>query len=254
MDELRRIPPVTRTVVGSMLAVTLGSILTIVRPQSIVLYWPWVTRRAQIWRLPSCFCLGPKGLSLIFTTILLYQQSNSLETEHFQGRTADYAFSLVAMQSMILLLSLPFRPAVLFNPMLISIIHYWALGNRAQKVNLYGIVSIPAIALSWAMLGFGVLESGFPGSFPTDFTGMIAAHLWWYAQEHYPRTRRQPPHRRLIPTPGFLIRLLGNGSGTTTTGAGTIFAARGGSGRPAPEEAAAARRGHSWGSGNKLGT
>ncbi len=118
MDEIRKIPPVTRYLVGGTLAITLPILLKLVSIYPIVrqpvspslaaspiygiirllislvavqVFIPRaITKDWEIWRLVTGFGFGGSGIGLLFDTFLLYRNSVDLEERHFQGRTASY--------------------------------------------------------------------------------------------------------------------------------------------------------------------
>ncbi|KAJ3490528.1 hypothetical protein NLJ89_g11425 [Agrocybe chaxingu] len=96
MDEIRKIPPVTRLLVGSSLAVTVGSILKFVNPY-YVLFAPELvfSRKLQLWRLYTSFFLGSGGLQYIFELVMLYQTANDLESRSYAHRSSDLAWQLL---------------------------------------------------------------------------------------------------------------------------------------------------------------
>lgn len=94
MDEIRKIPPVTRTLVLSVAAVTLPVLLTVLSPYYII----WLprnifSRKLELWRVYTSFFFGGGGIPFIFDTFLLFRNSNDLEERHFMGRTAEYGMS-----------------------------------------------------------------------------------------------------------------------------------------------------------------
>jgi Derlin-2/3 len=56
--EIDKIPPVTRSLVGSSLAVTLPTLLQVVSPYKLVFIRELVTKRWELWRLYTNFFLG----------------------------------------------------------------------------------------------------------------------------------------------------------------------------------------------------
>lgn len=48
-----------------------------------------------------------------------------------------------------------------------------------RRVNLYGLITVPAPYFPFAMLGFDLLNGG-PGAVLRSFTGMVAAHAYYY--------------------------------------------------------------------------
>lgn len=89
MDEIRKVPPVTRAVVGGVGLVTLPVLLHLVSLYPFVFLPQRVTRSFELWRLATSFLFGGKGLALVFDTFLLARGLYDLEERHFQRRTAD---------------------------------------------------------------------------------------------------------------------------------------------------------------------
>lgn len=50
-DQYRSIPPLTRTLATAAVAAALGEKLGLVRGGSLILYWPYVVGRLQVWLL-----------------------------------------------------------------------------------------------------------------------------------------------------------------------------------------------------------
>jgi Der1-like family len=53
--ELLKIPPVTRTIILSTIGVTLPPMLALINPYHLILSWPQILRRWEIWRIFSAF-------------------------------------------------------------------------------------------------------------------------------------------------------------------------------------------------------
>lgn len=89
MDEIRKIPIVTRSVIGGVLAGTLPVLAGILPIYPLVFIPQRVTRDWQLWRLLTSFCFGGKGLAFVFDLFMMYRGLNDLEESHFRRRTAD---------------------------------------------------------------------------------------------------------------------------------------------------------------------
>ncbi len=74
MDEIRKIPPVTRYMLAATGAVTLPCLLAITSPYRFALFWPLVTRKFHIHRIFTSFFYGG-GVSNFSLTF-----SSSIET------------------------------------------------------------------------------------------------------------------------------------------------------------------------------
>ncbi|KAI0371279.1 hypothetical protein BV20DRAFT_1035297 [Pilatotrama ljubarskyi] len=71
MDEIRKIPPVTRFLCASKLAVSLPVMLQIVSPYAVVFVKELVTRKYEIWRVFTSFFFGSSGINFIFDFVML---------------------------------------------------------------------------------------------------------------------------------------------------------------------------------------
>lgn len=72
---------------------------------------------------------GGDGLSFLFSLIMLYRHSNSLEEQHFHRATADYAYAILLMGLSILALNLKLGGMIFFKPLLTAIIYLEAQAN-----------------------------------------------------------------------------------------------------------------------------
>jgi hypothetical protein len=53
--ELLKIPPVTRTIVLTTIGATLPAVLSLIHPYYLILSWPHIVRRWELWRIFSAF-------------------------------------------------------------------------------------------------------------------------------------------------------------------------------------------------------
>ncbi|BGP40538.1 hypothetical protein JCM10449v2_004500 [Rhodotorula kratochvilovae] len=305
MDELRKIPPFTRTVVLGVLATTLPVILQLVSPYRVAFVPHRIAQNWELQRLVLPFLFGGSGIQLVFSLIMLYRSLNELEEGHFSRRLADISWAFILICGGIIVrhvtllpslpqadrphfpteqgLNTPLQNPWLFSPFMLAVTHLWAQANAMNQVNLYGLLTLPAPYFPFAMLGMDLLQGG-PGAALRSFTGMVAAHAWWFLAVIYPRQNGGSSPallRALLAPPQALINLLGNGpavpssfAGSGSAGAGGYRVGGGTAFRPAAgapgAAAAAAGRGvagatgaraggertatHRWGSGHRLGS
>lgn len=93
MDELKKLPPVTRTVLAAVFAVTLPVLLQLVSIYPVVFVPQRITTKLELWRLVTPFLYGGKGIPLIFDAFLLFRGLSDLEESHFQRKTAEMSTS-----------------------------------------------------------------------------------------------------------------------------------------------------------------
>ncbi|KAI0305202.1 DER1-domain-containing protein [Multifurca ochricompacta] len=162
-DELRKIPPVTRFLCGSSLAVSVPVMMKLLDPVHVIFLRVLVTQRLEIWRVWSSFFFGGTGLNYVFEIIMLYRSSNTLELERYPRRSPDYAWQLTLAAGAILALNLPLG----------SFVH-----SRALTSSLMGLITIPAKYLPHALIGMDLIMGG-PKAAAVSVTGAVVGHLWW---------------------------------------------------------------------------
>ncbi|KAK0543126.1 hypothetical protein OC845_006275 [Tilletia horrida] len=204
MDELNKIPPVSRFLLLGTLGITVPVILKLISPTPFVLYWPWIQQRFHVWRLVTPFFMAGGGIQLIFDMIALFRSSTALEEgEPFYRSTSTYAWTLTLTNALIILLNQPLGSAVLFRPMLYAITTFWSRAYRSASVNLFGIVNVPAPYLPYTYLVLDVLMGG-PHAAITSGTGILAAYAIHYIRDEIPRP---PPGSRLASSGSLFKRM-----------------------------------------------
>lgn len=212
MDEIRKIPPVTRYMLGATAAITLPCLLVITSPYRFALFWPLVIRKFHIHRIFTSFFYGGGGLKLLFDVFLLYRNSSDLELNHFGRRTADYTWSLLVMGVVILATNYPLGSPIYFGPLLNALIYVWARANPTSSVSFFGMVNCPSRWLPYVYLGLDLLQGG-PGSAITNATGLLAGYAYWMLDQVLPAQRGGGGRGggrggSYIPTPAFLETIL----------------------------------------------
>jgi Derlin-2/3 len=214
--ELRKIPPVTRTLVASTLGITLPIILRfttgswiVFRPETIF------TTQPQIWRLYTPFFYGGQGITFVFSTIMLYQYSNALETVQYHRRSPDFAWQLGIACAGIIALNAPLGNAIFFNGMLMSITYLQCRLNPNNTINLYGFFQVPSLYFPFVMVALDLLMSG-PQSAIHSMTGIVVGHVWWMLEWMEPTPGRPKPLAGvwsvISRSPNWLRNLIGEGA------------------------------------------
>lgn len=194
---LNDIPPVTRTLVLSMVFCTLGGGFQLLPASTFGLFWPLIIGKFQIWRLLTSFLhLGSLGFSFLINVYFVYHYSAQLERGFFMGRTADYCWMLFLVMVITLACSL-FVPVYAAGPALqLAILHVWGRQASNVTVRLYGFIAIPAKFLSLATIGLEVVTTG--SVIPACVIGLAAGHVYYFLDKEYPQL---PSGKRVISTP-----------------------------------------------------
>ncbi|KPV75039.1 uncharacterized protein RHOBADRAFT_6599, partial [Rhodotorula graminis WP1] len=173
------VPPFTRTVVLGVLATTLPVILQLVSPYSVAFVPHRVAQNWELQRLVLPFLFGGGGIQLVFSLIMLYRSLKELEEGHFAMRLADMTWAFILICAGIIGLNTPLENPWLYSAFQLAVVHLWAQVNSMNQVNLYGILTLPAPYFPFAMLGMDLLQGG-PGAVLRSFTGMVAAHAYYF--------------------------------------------------------------------------
>jgi Derlin-2/3 len=87
--------------------------------------------------------------------------------------------------------------------LIMAFAHTYAQDNRGKKVKFF-IIEIPVLWLPWAMLTMTLVSQGW-GSVKTEFTGILASHLYDFLTRIYPTFGGG---RNYIFTPDFVRRYI----------------------------------------------
>ncbi|KAG2230514.1 hypothetical protein INT48_008319 [Thamnidium elegans] len=248
VEWYQSIPPITKALFTLSIVTTAASGLGLIQPSSLILYWPAVRSKLQLWRLVSCFFFNKFGLGFAFNLYFLYRNSLQLETEIFQGQPADYIFFHLFSSGLQLAAASVFDMFVLSDGLLLSIAYLWAQHNRDTPVTFMFGIRFKALYLPWAMIATDFLMTG---SLPrASIAGMISSHIYYYLTTIYPSQGGQ----RFLQTPQFLKRLF-PATVARSGGVGGSGGVRAGFGQAQEQPRGGGMFGrHSWGSGQRLGT
>lgn len=202
-EMVKSIKPVTRVLVfaGIGMAVAVG--IRLISPYSLILDMDRTVRNFEIWRpFTSLMFMGPFGIPLVFTLVLLGTQSQRLESTFLpESSTADYVFLLLFSSIPMILVGWLFGMFILSHSLTFLVVYLVSKHFPDEQINVWGIPLMRKY-FPWLMLALDFLL----GQSPVEgFSGIVCGHLYWYLTVIYPRDNHIPP---LIRTPSFLKRLL----------------------------------------------
>jgi len=197
------VPPATKLVFGTSLALTLGANLGFVDMRLLFLHWPWVYNKFEVWRVfTTFFFYGKLSFGFLINMSFLYRFSRALEQNQFADRQADYVFFLLFGAVLLLLVSLvaPFNLPVLGPAFMCYIIYLWARKNHDQVMNFMFGLQFKALYLPFVLCAFKVLMGGMPYDY---FAAIACSHLYFFLNDLYPLRYS----RRILYTPRFLLNM-----------------------------------------------
>ncbi|KAJ7306769.1 Der1-like family-domain-containing protein [Mycena albidolilacea] len=178
--EIRKIPPVTRTLCISSVCVSLGVMMSLVSPYKVIYTYSLAFGKLEIWRLYSSFFLGSGGINYIFDLVMLYRTMNDLESGPYARKSADLAWQLAIASAAIIVTSIPVGSMIFFRPLLLCIAYIGsALAPPGAMTSIMGLITLPVKYLPYIMLGMDLLMGG-PSAVATALPGAVVGHLWWW--------------------------------------------------------------------------
>lgn len=195
------VPPVTKTIMCSVVLITILTATETVSVYSIVFEPSLVFKRFHIWRLFSCFLfLGPPSFGWIFSMMFLVRYCTALET---QGSPGDFVWILLLL--MFSTLSSYFvlgNMMVYGSSLLFAILYLWSRGTPHAPVNFWGF-TLESWHFPFVIMAMHTIMGG-QRAFIQDAVGLLAGHLVHFTKDIVPRMYGVT----LISTPGVIKQLV----------------------------------------------
>lgn len=261
------IPLLTKIMVMSALITAGLSTFQMVAPYNLILLWPQVKNKFEVWRLLTAFVYaGGFSFNFAMHTLVLYENCRRYEANPYNtgtgGNSADMLWMIILAMGVLLILSYNFGLFLLSEELLYVIMYVWSRREPNLQMNLFGI-RLKSIYLPWAYVGIRLLMGS---SITEAIIGIAVGHLYFFLVEVLPVSHGY----NLVKTPKFcvdavvsLTRILPSPIGNTTTGftvhappsqTATNTAGTTGAGAGASTTTAAQRStGYQWGRGRALG-
>ncbi|KAF9262773.1 hypothetical protein L218DRAFT_381500 [Marasmius fiardii PR-910] len=274
--EIRKIPPVTRFLCGSLIGITGPVLMGMVSPYKLVYASRLVFGKLELWRLYTSFFLGSGGINFIFEITMLYRTVDGLESGPYARKSGDLTWQLFlsslgiivrdplffTLQTSIQIslsqaTSYPVSTFLFFRPLLLCLTYISSsLAPAGSQTSIFGLMTLPIKYMPYIMLAFDLLMGG-PKAAAQSLPGAVVGHLWWWAIWGGD-AGAGGQFSELGRAPRWLATWLGDTSGRgPAAGAGNT----GGGVHVVPprtrvnDNANAGRSGggHNWGSGQRLG-
>ncbi|URE09355.1 hypothetical protein MUK42_07799 [Musa troglodytarum] len=164
-----------------------------------------------VWRLfTNFFFLGKFSINFGIRLLMMYSEIWCATGEGpFDKRTADFLWMMLFGAFFLLVLSaIPFFwSPFLGSSMVFMLLYLWSREFPTAQINIYGLVTLKAFYLPWAML---LLDTIFGSSIVPSLLGIVAGHLYYFLTVLHPLATG----RNLLKTPTWvhkLVALLGWG-------------------------------------------
>lgn len=154
-------------------------------PDIELMYKP-VFSSFQVWRLiTTFFFLGNFSINFGIRLLMIARYGVQLEKGPFERRTADFLWMMIfGALSLLVLSAIPiFWSPFLGISLVFMLLYVWSREFPNAQINIYGLVTLKAFYLPWAMLALDVI---FGAPLMPDLLGIIAGHLYYFLTVLHP--------------------------------------------------------------------
>ncbi|PPD78038.1 hypothetical protein GOBAR_DD25039 [Gossypium barbadense] len=180
------LPPISKAYGTVCLLTTTASQLGLLNIFYIALLHEYVFKYFQVWRLfTNFFFLGEFSINFGIRLLMIARYGVQLEKGPFERRTADFLWMMIfGALSLLVLSAIPiFRTPFLGVSLVFMLLYVWSREFPNAQINIYGLVTLKAFYLPWAMLALDVI---FGSELIPDLLGIIAGHLYYFLTVLHP--------------------------------------------------------------------
>lgn len=189
LEWLLEVPPVSRMYLILSTIVAAACAFDLLSPLSLYFNVRLIAR-GQFWRLITTFLyFGSPGLDFCLHMFFLVRYSKMLEEgREFHHKTSDFLW-LIIFGMLVICLIAPFLRITFFGSSLtFMMVYVWARRNEEVRLHFLGLFPFRAPYLPWVLLSFSaLLGSNVLNSVIVDGLGIVAGHLYFYAEDVYPK-------------------------------------------------------------------
>jgi len=179
VNDILKVPPVTRFFCGTTLVVTLSTMLGLTEVRNLVYIDHLVFGRWQVWRLFTSFFHGGEGVELLMKAHMLYRSLYLLERTVYRDESFVVGWQLSLCSLAIFLLSLPFPSPTFNSQLVICITHLTSLLNPEARIELFGIVPTREKYLPYLLCALSFWQYGWKLATSISIVGLLVGHLWF---------------------------------------------------------------------------
>ncbi|THH12958.1 hypothetical protein EW146_g7208 [Bondarzewia mesenterica] len=203
----------------------------------------------EIRKIPPVTRFLCSGINYIFDIIMLYRNSDALESGNYSGHSPDYAWQLILAAGAILGLNIPLRTFIHTRALLLCTTYLSsALSPEGMQTSFMGLITFPVKYFPYVLLGMDLIMGG-PSAAAVSVTGLVVGHLWWWTM-YGDDGRGIPGVREWGIAPTWLRSFISNGAGPNPGAGSGVHVI------PPRQRREERTRiiGYQWGAGQPLGT
>lgn len=126
------------------------------------------------------------NFAISFLMILRY--SPQLESALTQHNPGEFAFMFLVSMPLLVLSSLLIPMAFCSSSLVFVILYVWSRTFQSSRVSFYGLITIDAFYLPWALLGSRLLFGDRIENLLPELAGIGVGHLYHFITSVYPST------------------------------------------------------------------
>ncbi|KAG7984158.1 hypothetical protein I3843_04G144300 [Carya illinoinensis] len=203
-EYYKSLPPITKAYGTLCLLTTTAYQFGLVDPRYIALFYKPVFTQFQVWRLiTNFFFLGKFSINFGIRLLMIARYGVQLEKVPFNRRTADFLWMMIfGAFSLLVLAAIPiFWTPLLGVSLVFMLLYVWSREFPNAQISIYGLVTLKAFYLPWAMLALDVI---FGSPIIPDLLGIIAGHLYYFLTVLHPLAGG----RNILKTPTWVHKLV----------------------------------------------
>ncbi|XVF88650.1 hypothetical protein PTKIN_Ptkin19aG0067900 [Pterospermum kingtungense] len=180
------LPPISKAYGTACLLTTTVIQLGLLDVYYIELIYELVFKHFQVWRLiTTFFFLGKFSINFGIRLLMIARYGVQLEKGPFERRTADFLWMMIfGALSLLVLSAIPiFQASFLGISLVFMLVYVWSREFPNAQISIYGLVTLKAFYLPWAMLALDVI---FGSPLIPDLLGIIAGHLYYFLTVLHP--------------------------------------------------------------------
>lgn len=181
---IENVPPVTRIMLGTMAALSVGSSLEIFSPSALYFSSERILHSYEIWRLfASLFFFGELSIHFCYSFFMMLTYASKLESDNYHNRTADFVYCLVLLSSFIIGVAfVTERVFFLSGTMLTALTYIWGRKNPHMTVHfVFFTVNAPYLAYLLLLFAFAANYNLYD-----HLLGIAAGHTIWFFDDIFP--------------------------------------------------------------------
>jgi len=193
VEDIKKVPPVTRFLCGTTMVITLSTMLAVVERRSLVYTKGLVVGRWQIWRVFTSFFHGGTGVGLLMNAYMLFRSVHLLEATTYRERSRDLAWQLILCAIAIFLLSMPFSANLHHEQLVLCLTYLPSMMKPRATFSLFGIIPTREKYLPLILVAVHLWEEEvhWRVSLPLSCTGLLVGHLWFLLEHSRYLQRRE---------------------------------------------------------------